>query len=138
MLHNGPRNYSCVHLVPFNVKTHVFASGKFSYINFLGHSTPFHSNFFLLYFFRTLISEYISYLLMCKKSRQNLVAKNTIAICYAHSICGQGVLTAQYVLVYLISAPWCLGLSWRTHFHLAHSQDQQDNAAKSLSLHRAA
>lgn len=33
MLNKGPMFYSCVHLGPFNLKTHVFASGKFSYIS---------------------------------------------------------------------------------------------------------
>lgn len=31
MLHSGSIFYSCVHAGFFNLKTHVFASGKFSY-----------------------------------------------------------------------------------------------------------
>ena len=63
--------YSWVHVDPFNLKTHVFASGKYSYIISLLFYPSHPHFFFLLYFSRTLIRKYILHQLMCNKSQQN-------------------------------------------------------------------
>lgn len=109
--HSGSLFYSGVPVGLFSLKTHSFDSGKFYlYGHFL--LIP---HFFLIYFSRTLISEHISYSLVCNKSQQKLVAKNVTVIYYTHSICGKGVLTAPEQRG-LVSALRRLGLGQRARF----------------------